>query len=113
MWTMTGTYNYLLYTNDTDFLLLNWAKYKHTLAFIYAKVQLSGLLNTTGTRDWARWQIGCNNSEASHSDMRTTTDIQLASTAPSSQDPTSPNGLATPQTSPPSGPPKPPHSAPP
>jgi hypothetical protein len=64
MWTMIGTYNYLLYTNDMDFLLLNWAKYKHAMTFIYAKVQPSGLLNTTGTRDWTRWQTGWNNSEA-------------------------------------------------
>ncbi|KAJ6044466.1 uncharacterized protein N7446_002660 [Penicillium canescens] len=65
MWSMIGTYNYVLYTNDTDFLLQNWESYQHAMNFIYGKVSYpSGLLNVTGTRDWARWQQGYNNSEA-------------------------------------------------
>lgn len=33
--------------------------------YIYSKVDYeSGLLNVTGTSDWARWQQGYNNSEA-------------------------------------------------
>lgn len=64
MWTMIGTYNYVLYTNDTDFLAENWQGYLRAMEYVYAKVQPSGLLNVTGTRDWARWQQGFNNSEA-------------------------------------------------
>ncbi|CAG8898210.1 unnamed protein product [Penicillium egyptiacum] len=65
MWSMIGTYKYVLHTNDTDFLLENWASYKHAMGDIYGKVTYSsGLLNVTGTRDWARWQQGYNNSEA-------------------------------------------------
>lgn len=64
MWSMIGTYNYLLYTNDTDFLARNWDGYLAAMDYIYAKVQPSGLLNVTGTRDWARWQTGFNMSEA-------------------------------------------------
>ncbi|THV98471.1 Six-hairpin glycosidase [Aureobasidium pullulans] len=65
MWSMIGTYNYVLYTNDTAFLSKNWDRYLHAMEFIYAKVhQPSGLLNVTGIRDWARWQQGFNNSEA-------------------------------------------------
>ncbi|KAG9697057.1 Six-hairpin glycosidase, partial [Aureobasidium melanogenum] len=65
MWSMIGTYNYLLYTNDTAFLDKNWDRYLHAMEYIYGKVhQPSGLLNVTGTRDWARWQQGFNNSEA-------------------------------------------------
>ncbi|CAG8020403.1 unnamed protein product [Penicillium salamii] len=65
MWSMIGTYNYVLYTNDTDFLLKNWGGYLHAMDYIYGKVIYpSGLLNVTGTRDWARWQQGYNNSEA-------------------------------------------------
>ncbi|OGE57769.1 hypothetical protein PENARI_c001G09197 [Penicillium arizonense] len=65
MWSMIGTYNYVLYTNDTDFLLQNWESYQHAMKFIYGKVTYpSGLLNVTGTRDWARWQQGYNNSQA-------------------------------------------------
>ena len=64
MWTMIGTYNYVLYTNDTEFLQYNWPRYLRAMKYIHAKVGESGLLNVTGTRDWARWQQGFNNSEA-------------------------------------------------
>jgi hypothetical protein len=64
MWSMVGTYNYILYSNDTAFLQENWAKYLKAMTYIYDKVGPSGLLNVTGIRDWARWQQGFNNSEA-------------------------------------------------
>ncbi|EMR83596.1 hypothetical protein ACHAO1_010834 [Botrytis cinerea] len=64
MWTMIGTYNYVLYTNDTSFLLQNWAKYQLAMNYVYGKVSAPGLLEVTGIRDWARWQQGFNNSEA-------------------------------------------------
>jgi hypothetical protein len=64
MWTMIGTYNYMLYTNDASFVKKNWAKYLSAMKFIYSKVGTSGLLNQTGTRDWARWQTGFNNTQA-------------------------------------------------
>lgn len=62
---MIGTYNYMLYTNDASFVQQNWAKYQKAMEYIYGKVKYSsGLLNQTGTRDWARWQTGYNNTEA-------------------------------------------------
>jgi len=64
MWTMIGTYNYMLYTNDSAFVLQNWPRYLRAMTYIYGKVGPSGLFNQTGTRDWARWQTGFNNSEA-------------------------------------------------
>lgn len=64
MWTMIGTYNYMMYNNDTAFLQQNWAKYQRAMDYILAKVGPSGLLNVTGTRDWGRWQTGFNMSEA-------------------------------------------------
>ncbi|KAI4952018.1 hypothetical protein J4E91_003480 [Alternaria rosae] len=66
MWTMIGTYNYMLYTDDAAFVQRNWAKYQKAMDYVYAKVEVeaSGLLNQTGTRDWARWQTGFNNTEA-------------------------------------------------
>ncbi|KAI8625339.1 Six-hairpin glycosidase-like protein [Xylariaceae sp. FL1651] len=73
MWTMIGTYNYVLYQNDTGFLNRNWDKYQAAMEYIYSKVLNSGLLNVTGTRDWARWQQGFNNSEANMILYRTLT----------------------------------------
>lgn len=80
MWTMIGTYNYMLYTNDTAFLARNWGGYLAAMDYIYAKVQpSSGLLNVTGTRDWARWQTGFNMSSAQMILYRTlTTGADLA-----------------------------------
>jgi hypothetical protein len=65
MWTLIGTYYYILYTNDTSFLDANWARYERALEYTYAKVlQPLGLLNVTGTRDWARVTQGGYNTEA-------------------------------------------------
>jgi hypothetical protein len=63
VWTMVGSYNYVLYTNDTAFLSQNWAGYLKAMDFIYGKVGERDLLNVTGLRDWARWQTGFNGSE--------------------------------------------------
>jgi hypothetical protein len=65
MWTLIGTYYYMLYTNDTAFLDANWQSYEKAIEYTLAKVlQPLGLLNVTGTRDWARVTQGGNNTEA-------------------------------------------------
>lgn len=64
MWTMIGSYNYVLYTNDTAWLTPLWEKYKHAMQYVVGKIDESGLMNVTGTRDWARWQQGLHNTEA-------------------------------------------------
>ena len=82
MWSMIGTYNYILFTNDTSFLTARWTNYTRAMNYIYNKVlpAPSGLLNVTGTRDWARWQQGFNNTEANFILYRTLiTGSQLAS----------------------------------
>ncbi|BCS19863.1 uncharacterized protein APUU_20295S [Aspergillus puulaauensis] len=64
MWTMIATYYYILYTDDMDWLSQYWAGYIKAMEFIYAKVAADGLLNVTGTNDWARLTQGGKNSEA-------------------------------------------------
>lgn len=64
MWTMVATYYYILYTDDMDWLSQYWAGYIKAMEFIYAKVAADGLLNVTGTNDWARLTQGGKNSEA-------------------------------------------------
>ena len=65
-WTMIGTYNYILYTNDMAWLDGVWKRYQEAMEYIYGKVMTegAGLLNVTGTRDWARQAQGGNNTEA-------------------------------------------------
>lgn len=45
---MIGTYNYMLYKNDTEFVRQNWVGYLKAMDYIYGKVKTSGLLNSTG-----------------------------------------------------------------
>lgn len=65
MWTLIGTYYYVLYTNDTEFLDKNWPRYTRAVDYVLGKIlQPLNLLNVTGTRDWARMTQGGNNTEA-------------------------------------------------
>jgi len=67
MWTMIGTYNYMLYSNDTAFFDRNWPAYIDAMNYIYSKVLSGsggGLLNVTGTRDWARIATSGNTTQA-------------------------------------------------
>jgi uncharacterized protein (DUF608 family) len=64
MWTLIGTYNYLLYTEDIEFLHFNWKKYAKGVDFILRKVTNENIMTVTGNRDWARWYQGGQNSEA-------------------------------------------------
>ncbi|KAK3044338.1 hypothetical protein LTS18_001541, partial [Coniosporium uncinatum] len=68
-WTMIGTYNYMLYSNDTAFFNRNWPAYIDAMNYIYSKVLSGsggggGLLNVTGTRDWARIAMNGNTTQA-------------------------------------------------
>ncbi|KJA26502.1 glycoside hydrolase family 78 protein [Hypholoma sublateritium FD-334 SS-4] len=62
-WTLIGTYNYHLFSADTDWLLDVWANYTKAVAFLEGKVDSSGLMNVTGLRDWARQGGGGHNAE--------------------------------------------------
>lgn len=57
MWTMIGTYNYVLYSGDLDFIREIWAKYLAAMDFVANQLDSSlGLLNITGyTEDWGRF----------------------------------------------------------
>ncbi|KAI0169342.1 glycoside hydrolase family 78 protein [Hypoxylon sp. FL1284] len=56
MWTMIGTYTYILYSGDFDFIRGIWTKYLAAMDFISGQLDPSlGLLNITGyTEDWGR-----------------------------------------------------------
>ncbi|KAI1141617.1 glycoside hydrolase family 78 protein [Hypoxylon sp. FL0543] len=59
MWTMIGTYNYVLYSGDVDFIRKIWPKYLAAMAFVADQLDSSlGLLNITGyTNDWGRFSV--------------------------------------------------------
>ncbi|MGW1623957.1 alpha-L-rhamnosidase-related protein [Streptomyces sp. NPDC002172] len=61
MWTLLGTYTYYLDTADRSWLDGIWSQYKRGVDFITGKVDANGLLNVTGTLDWARTGQGGEN----------------------------------------------------
>jgi Bacterial alpha-L-rhamnosidase 6 hairpin glycosidase domain len=64
MWTLIGTYNYYLDTGDSSWLSGIWSKYQLGVNYITGKIDGSGLLDVTGTSDWARTDQGGDNVEA-------------------------------------------------
>ncbi|KAL2854591.1 pectin lyase fold/virulence factor [Aspergillus pseudodeflectus] len=58
LWTIIGTYNYFLFSGDTEFLLDLWPKYTKALEYSLGKITGDGLLNATQTADWGRWNYG-------------------------------------------------------
>ncbi|KAA8566913.1 hypothetical protein EYC84_010010 [Monilinia fructicola] len=59
-----ATYEYILYTNDQEFLATSWPKYQLAMTFITTKIDNTSLLYVTGTNDWGRLTQGGHNSEA-------------------------------------------------
>jgi hypothetical protein len=64
IWTLIGTASYYTYSADNAWLGSIWSQYQHGMSFITAKIDGSGLLNVTGTNDWARADQGGDNIEA-------------------------------------------------
>ncbi|KAI0849830.1 glycoside hydrolase family 78 protein [Daldinia vernicosa] len=66
MWTMIGTYNYVLYSGDVDFIRGIWTKYLLAMSFIANQFDSSlGLLNITGyTDDWGRFNVSSTQASA-------------------------------------------------
>jgi len=54
LWTLAATYDYLLYSDDTDWLRGIWSQYESALDYSLAKVDANGLLSITGTSDSVR-----------------------------------------------------------
>ena len=64
LWTLIGTSSYYLYTADKAWLDGIWSQYQLGMDYITAKVDGNGLLDVTGTADWARGDQGGENIEA-------------------------------------------------
>jgi len=64
MWTLIGTFNYVLFTSDMEFLDKNWNTYMKAIDYVLRKLNDRGLLVVSGVRDWARLNQGGENAEA-------------------------------------------------
>lgn len=65
LWTLIGTYNYLLYSGDGDFVREIWAKYTAAMEYSLATIASSGIVNVTGQADWGRWTYSRQRASAS------------------------------------------------
>ncbi len=63
-WSLIGTASYFTYSADRTWLDSIWSQYRQAMGFITAKIDGAGLLNVTGTADWARDGQGGENIEA-------------------------------------------------
>lgn len=81
MWTLVGTYTYYLDSGDKDWLDGIWSQYQLGVDFITAKIDGTGLLDVTGTNDWARSDQGGENIEANALLYRVLTTGALLATA--------------------------------
>ncbi|RDW88022.1 alpha-L-rhamnosidase protein [Coleophoma cylindrospora] len=64
MSTMIAYHDYILQTNDMEFLNTTWDKYKLAMTFVIQKIDSTGLFYCTGANDWGRSSQGGHNSEA-------------------------------------------------
>ena len=64
MSSIIGTYEYMLYSADIEFLTSNWAKISLAINWIAGKIDSTGLLYVTGSGDWGRYTQGGHNTEA-------------------------------------------------
>ncbi|EKD12920.1 bacterial alpha-L-rhamnosidase domain protein [Drepanopeziza brunnea f. sp. 'multigermtubi' MB_m1] len=72
MASLIGTYEYLLYSGDMEFLAANWAKIKLAIRYVSNKIDpRSGALYVTGEADWGRYAQGGFNTAANAMMFRT------------------------------------------
>jgi len=72
MSSLIGTYEYVLYSGDMDFLTINWNKVKSAVDYVVRKLDDdSGLLYVTGVNDWGRASQGGFNTAANALMFRT------------------------------------------
>ncbi|KAH7350613.1 putative alpha-L-rhamnosidase B [Rhexocercosporidium sp. MPI-PUGE-AT-0058] len=65
MSSLIGTFEYVLYSGDLQFLTFNWNAIKRAITYVVKKLdQESGLLYVTGTGDWGRTSQGGFNTAA-------------------------------------------------
>jgi glycogen debranching enzyme len=62
-WTLIGVYNYYIFSGDIDWLRNVWHNYTLAVTFLENKMDDTGLMDVTGTGDWARLDRGGHDSE--------------------------------------------------
>lgn len=63
-WTLIGTYSYVLYSGDFEWLQEVWSNYTRGVQYLVSLVDDTGLVNVQSDLDWGRNGMGGHNSEA-------------------------------------------------
>lgn len=63
-WTLIGTYSYVLYSGDFEWLQDVWSNYTKGVQYLASLVDDTGLVNVQSDLDWGRLWMGGHNSEA-------------------------------------------------
>ena len=63
-WTLIGTYSYVLYSGDFEWLQSVWSNYTRGVQYLTNLVDDTGLVNVENDLDWGRNGMGGHNSEA-------------------------------------------------
>lgn len=64
LWTLIGTAAYAQFTGDTEWIRALYPQYAKAIAYLTGKIDTDGLLNVTGSADWARTDSDGKNLEA-------------------------------------------------
>jgi hypothetical protein len=54
MATLIGTYDFVLFTGDMDFLNSIWEQYIRAMNFVISKIDSTGMMSVTGSGNWGR-----------------------------------------------------------
>ena len=63
-WTLIGTYTYVLYSGDFEWLQSVWSNYTRGVQYLTSLVDDTGLVNVQSSLDWGRTGMSGHNSEA-------------------------------------------------
>ncbi|RDW76790.1 uncharacterized protein DSM5745_06782 [Aspergillus mulundensis] len=65
LWQLIGTYNYLLYSGDTAFVVDHWPQFIKGLNRSLSLLSPNGIVKVTAERDWGRFTYGAERASAS------------------------------------------------
>ncbi|KAL2833477.1 Six-hairpin glycosidase-like protein [Aspergillus pseudoustus] len=65
LWHLVGTYNYLLYSGDEEFVANYWPRFAKGLNRTLSLLSSSGIVNVTGDQDWGRFTYDTERASAS------------------------------------------------
>ncbi|KAL4790513.1 hypothetical protein BDV19DRAFT_393994 [Aspergillus venezuelensis] len=70
LWHLIGTYNYLLYTGDSDYIVRIWPQFTKGLERSLSLLSSRGIMNITGDERWGRFTYETERASGSRQELR-------------------------------------------